>query len=300
MRHFTRKGVAEWNTAQGAHRARTKHGNYNSWLARHGADYDYFASVDTDHVPLPQYLERMLGFFRDPDIAFVVGPQVYGNYTASVTKAAESQQYLFHALIQRAGNRYGAPMFVGTNNAVRISALRQVGGLYDSLTEDMATGFELHRSRNPATGRFWRSVYTPDVLAVGEGPSTWTDFFTQQLRWSRGTYETLLRQYWRGCFRMPPGRWATRSRPTSPPTPAGMVLGGGGVGEAKLATARTAVVDLKGALPGPLLDGQAAAGGHYPSSMLLPDDAVFATGGSADCRGRGASDIRKAQFYYRS
>ncbi|MER5482274.1 cellulose synthase catalytic subunit [Streptomyces sp. NPDC002812] len=207
VRHFTRKGVAEWNTAKGAHRARTKHGNYNSWLARHGADYDYFASVDTDHVPLPQYLERMLGFFRDPDIAFVVGPQVYGNYTASVTKAAESQQYLFHALIQRAGNRYGAPMFVGTNNAVRISALRQVGGLYDSLTEDMATGFELHRSRNPGTGRFWRSVYTPDVLAVGEGPSTWTDLFTQQLRWSRGTYETLLRQYWRGCFRMPPGRW---------------------------------------------------------------------------------------------
>lgn len=206
VRHFTRKGVTEWNTATGAHRAKTKHGNYNSWLARHGADYDYFASVDTDHVPLPNYLERMLGYFRDPDIAFVVGPQVYGNYTAAVTKAAESQQYLFHALIQRAGNRYGAPMFVGTNNAVRISALRQVGGLYDSLTEDMATGFELHRSRNPGTGRFWRSVYTPDVLAVGEGPSTWTDFFTQQLRWSRGTYETLLRQYWRGCLRMPPGR----------------------------------------------------------------------------------------------
>ncbi|MFZ3472924.1 glycosyltransferase family 2 protein [Streptomyces sp. 4.24] len=206
VHHFTRKGVAEWNTARGAHRARTKHGNYNSWLARHGDAYDFLASVDTDHVPLPNYLERMLGFFRDPDTAFVVGPQVYGNYTASVTKAAESQQYLFHALIQRAGNRYGAPMFVGTNNAVRIAALRQVGGLYDSLTEDMATGFELHRRRNPATGRFWRSVYTPDVLAVGEGPTTWTDFFTQQLRWSRGTYETLLRQYWRGCLRMPPGR----------------------------------------------------------------------------------------------
>ncbi|MFE2308638.1 glycosyltransferase family 2 protein [Streptomyces sp. NPDC059411] len=207
VRHFTRKGVAEWNTAKGAHRARTKHGNYNAWLARHGEEYDYLACVDTDHVPLPNYLERMLGFFRDPDTAFVVGPQVYGNYTAPVTKAAESQQYLFHALIQRAGNRYGAPMFVGTNNAVRISALRQVGGLYDSVTEDMATGFELHRRRNPVTGRFWRSVYTPDVLAVGEGPISWTDFFTQQLRWSRGTYETLLRQYWRGCFRMPPGRW---------------------------------------------------------------------------------------------
>ncbi|GAA3720409.1 cellulose synthase catalytic subunit [Streptomyces tremellae] len=206
VRHFSRRGVPEWNRPKGVHRARTKHGNYNAWLAMHGDAYEFFASVDTDHVPVPGFLERMLGYFRDPDVAFVVGPQVYGNYDSPVTKAAESQQYLFHALIQRAGNRYHAPMFVGTNNVVRISALRQAGGLYDSITEDMATGFEIHRRRNPATGRFWRSVYTPDVLAVGEGPASWTDFFTQQLRWSRGTYETLLRQYWKALFRMPPGR----------------------------------------------------------------------------------------------
>ncbi|MFI1336749.1 glycosyltransferase family 2 protein [Streptomyces sp. NPDC020845] len=206
VRHFTRKGVEKWNRPKGPHRARTKHGNYNAWLDAHGDAYDYFASVDTDHVPLPNYLERMLGYFRDPDVAFVVGPQVYGNYDAAVTKAAESQQFLFHALIQRAGNAYGGPMFVGTNNAVRISALKGIGGLYDSITEDMATGFELHRHRNPATGRKWRSVYTPDVLAVGEGPGAWTDFFTQQLRWSRGTYETLLKQFWKAPFTLPPGK----------------------------------------------------------------------------------------------
>ncbi|MEU6158290.1 glycosyltransferase family 2 protein [Streptomyces sp. NPDC047130] len=206
VRHFSRKGVERWNTAKGPHRARTKHGNYNAWLDAHGGDYDFFASVDTDHVPLPNYLERMLGFFRDPDVGFVIGPQVYGNYDTFVTKAAESQQFLFHALIQRAGNRYGAPMFVGTSNAVRISALRQIGGLYDSITEDMATGFEIHRHRNPATGRKWRSVYTPDVLAVGEGPNSWTDFFTQQLRWSRGTYETILKQYAKGFWSLPPGK----------------------------------------------------------------------------------------------
>lgn len=207
VRHFTRAGVPEWNRKKGVHKAKTKHGNYNAWLAMHGDDYDYFASVDTDHIPLPNFLERMLGYFRDPDIAFVVGPQVYGNYTNIVTKAAESQQFLFHALIQRAGNRYHAPMFVGTNNVVRISALKQIGGLCDSITEDMATGFELHRRKNPRTGRYWRSVYTPDVLAVGEGPASWTDFFTQQLRWSRGTYETIVKQYWKAPFRTPPGRF---------------------------------------------------------------------------------------------
>ncbi|WP_433450633.1 glycosyltransferase family 2 protein [Streptomyces sp. CA-142005] len=206
VHHFTRKGVERWNRPKGPHRAKTKHGNYNAWLEAHGDDYDFFASVDTDHVPLPNYLERMLGYFRDPDVGFVIGPQVYGNYDTFVTKAAESQQFLFHALIQRAGNRYGAPMFVGTSNAVRISAIKQIGGLYDSITEDMATGFEMHRAKNPATGRKWKSVYTPDVLAVGEGPNAWTDFFTQQLRWSRGTYETIIKQYWKGFFTLPPGK----------------------------------------------------------------------------------------------
>ncbi|WP_395296068.1 glycosyltransferase family 2 protein [Kitasatospora hibisci] len=207
--HFSRRGIERWNQPEGRFRARTKHGNYNSWLLAHGSDYDFWASVDTDHVPLPEFCERMLGYFRDPDVAFVVGPQVYGNYRSSgsaVTKFSESQQFLFHALIQRAGNRYGAPMFVGTNNAVRISALQSIGGLYDSITEDMATGLEFHRRRNPATGARWKSVYTPDVLAVGEGPSSWTDFFSQQLRWSRGTYETLLTQYWRAVRRLSPGR----------------------------------------------------------------------------------------------
>ncbi|MGF1430125.1 glycosyltransferase family 2 protein [Kitasatospora sp. LaBMicrA B282] len=207
--HFSRAGQPRFNRRKGAFRARTKHGNYNSWLDLYGDHYDFWLSVDTDHVPLPNFCERMLGYFRDPDVAFVVGPQVYGNYHSaptSVTRFSESQQFLFHALIQRAGNRYGAPMFVGTNNAVRISALRQVGGLRDSITEDMATGLELHRRRNPLTGERWKSVYTPDVLAVGEGPASWTDFFSQQLRWSRGTYETLLTRYWKVAPQLGPGR----------------------------------------------------------------------------------------------
>ncbi|MER7398535.1 glycosyltransferase family 2 protein [Streptomyces sp. NPDC000151] len=206
VRHFSRKGVEKWNRPTGSFRARTKHGNYNSWLDAHGDAYEFLAGVDTDHVPLPAYLERMMGFFRDPDVAFVVGPQVYGNDDSTVARASESQQFLFHALIQRAGNAYGSPMFVGTNNCVRISALRQAGGFYDSITEDMATGLEIHRRRNPATGRPWRSVYTPDVLAVGEGPATWSDFFNQQLRWSRGTYESLFRQFGRAAFRLTAGQ----------------------------------------------------------------------------------------------
>ncbi|GAA2945594.1 galactose oxidase-like domain-containing protein [Kitasatospora cinereorecta] len=76
-----------------------------------------------------------------------------------------------------------------------------------------------------------------------------------------------------------------------------MVLGGGGVGESGRSTARTAVADLTKARPvferGPDLP----QGTRYLNSVLMPDDTVFTTGGSRDYRGRGASNILKAQFY---
>ena len=202
VRHFTRHGVPEWNQDAGRYKARTKHGNYNAWLDAHGDDYDYWVSVDSDHVPLPNFAERLMGYFHDPDVAFVVGPQVYGNYDNFVTRAAESQQYLFHSVLQRAANRFGTAMFVGTNNAVRLSALRAIGGLQDSITEDAATSVVWHSSTNPETGAVWKSVYTPDVLAVGEGPSTWRDYFVQQGRWARGTDEVVLRRFWRVARRL--------------------------------------------------------------------------------------------------
>jgi cellulose synthase/poly-beta-1,6-N-acetylglucosamine synthase-like glycosyltransferase len=202
--HFTRSGVEHWNRPAGCFRAKSKHGNYNAWLDAHGDRYDVLISVDPDHVPLKNFARRFLGYFRDPDVAFVVGPQVYGNYSGFVTRSAESQQFLFHSVLQRAGNSTRSPMLVGTNNAVRIAALRQVGGFQDSVTEDLATSVEIHAARNPETGRRWTSVYTPDVIAVGEGPSTFSDFFSQQFRWALGANFITLRRFWRVAHRLPP------------------------------------------------------------------------------------------------
>ncbi|MFJ3218145.1 galactose oxidase-like domain-containing protein [Kitasatospora sp. NPDC086801] len=78
-----------------------------------------------------------------------------------------------------------------------------------------------------------------------------------------------------------------------------MVLGGGGVGESPLSTARTDIVDLSAAkpvfTPGPDLP---AGGTRYLNSVILPNDTVFTTGGSSGYRGRGASDLLKAQVYH--
>ena len=227
-RHFSRRGIAKYNQPTGAFKAKTKHGNYNAWLDAHGDRYDVFLSVDPDHVPMAAYAERMLGYFRDPDVAYVVGPQCYANVTTFVTRAAESQQFPFHSVIQRAGNAYGAAMLVGTNNAVSVPALRAVGGFADSITEDMATGLALHSAHNPATGRKWRSVYTPDVVAVGEGPSSWGDYFGQQQRWSRGTFEQLRGSIWPRLLRVGGLRWLHYLFITAfyPSMALGWVLGG--------------------------------------------------------------------------
>ena len=227
VRHFSRRGIERYNRPAGAFKARSKHGNYNAWLDAHGDEYEFMISVDPDHVPLENFAERFLGYFRDEDVAYVVGPQVYGNFHGFVTKSAESQQFLFHSLVQRAGNKTRTPMFVGTNVAVRISALKGVGGLQDSVTEDIATGLAIHTARNPRTGRRWCSVYTPDVIAVGEGPTTFTDYFTQQYRWSRGTYDLLLTRFWRRAHRLSPRRFVHYMLLTSyyPTTAIAFVLG---------------------------------------------------------------------------
>ena len=202
VHHFSRKGRGYLEFDKGAFAAKTKHGNHNRWLWEHAGDYDVVMFVDTDHVPLPIFAERLLGYFRDPDVAFVVAPQFYGNQGNRITRWAESAQYLFHSVIQRAGNRRRCPMLVGTNAAVRTSAIRQ--GYVDSITEDMATSLRIHATRAP-TGHMWRSVYTPDLVAVGEGPASWTEFFGQQTRWSAGTFDAILRQVWRMFFKLRPG-----------------------------------------------------------------------------------------------
>ncbi len=203
VHHFSRKGRPEYNQAEGEFRAKTKSGNHNSWRAEHESKYDVVAQMDPDHVPLPCFLRRTLGYFRDPDVAFVVAPQVYGNmYDNWVAHGASVQQYLFSGLVERGGNGMDAPLLIGTNHLYRPTAWRQIGGYQDSIIEDHLTSMRVQATDNPETGNRWKGVYTPDVLAVGEGPTSWTDYFNQQKRWAYGIWEILLSKKLRSGIRL--------------------------------------------------------------------------------------------------
>ncbi|WP_406126057.1 galactose oxidase-like domain-containing protein [Streptomyces sp. NBC_00989] len=77
-----------------------------------------------------------------------------------------------------------------------------------------------------------------------------------------------------------------------------MVIGGGGVGESRLSTNKTRLVDLKDASP-TFVDGPSLEKGtRYPQTSILPDDTVLVSGGSEDYRGRSESDILQARLYH--
>ncbi|WBO66109.1 kelch motif-containing protein [Streptomyces camelliae] len=77
-----------------------------------------------------------------------------------------------------------------------------------------------------------------------------------------------------------------------------LVIGGGGVGESKLSSKKTRLIDLKAKSPR-FVDGpELAKGTRYPQSSILPDDTVLVSGGSQDYRGRGDSNILQARLYH--
>ncbi|MEU0223901.1 kelch motif-containing protein [Streptomyces sp. NPDC006284] len=77
-----------------------------------------------------------------------------------------------------------------------------------------------------------------------------------------------------------------------------MVIGGGGVGESRLSSEKTRIVDLKADDPR-FVDGPSMEKGtRYPQASVLPDDSVLVSGGSEDYRGRGDSNVLQARLYH--
>ena len=91
-----------------------KAGNMNHALAlmveehREGAEkIDVIASLDCDHVPLPTFLTDTLGWFDDPELALVQGPQSYYNSGAFDDDGVTGEQGMFFHVLLPARNHEG-------------------------------------------------------------------------------------------------------------------------------------------------------------------------------------------------
>src|SRR5687767_3474887 len=145
--------------------------------------------LDPDHIPFPQFFDRVLGYFDDDEVGFVQVAQAYGNARESfVARAAAEQTYAFYGPIMQGMNGTGTAVAIGANCTFRRAALDSIGGHGLGLAEDLVTSIRLH-------ARGWKSVYLPEVLSRGLVPSDLDSYLKQQLKWSRGVYEVLFREY---------------------------------------------------------------------------------------------------------
>lgn len=173
-----------------ADNAHAKAGNWNNGF-RH-SDGHVIATFDADHVPRPDFLERTLGFFRDPRVALVQVPQQYHNLDSVQHRVSwrgrrmYSEQDAFFGLVMPGKDHWNAAFFCGTGAVLRREALLPYGGIKtDTITEDLHTSIELH-----AAG--WKSVYLNEVLVTGLAPMDLKTFETQRLRWAEGNLKVAM------------------------------------------------------------------------------------------------------------
>jgi cellulose synthase (UDP-forming) len=197
-RHFSRKPLPHYQTAQGCFQAHSKHGNYNAWLAEHGwAQYDLIVNVDPDHVPASTFLDEVLGYFKDPQIGYVQAAQAYYNQAASfVARGAAEETYAYYSVTQMASYGLGFPIVTGCHTAHRAAALQQVGGFAPHDADDLLITF-MYRAAG------WQGVYVPKILARGLTPVDWASYLTQQRRWARSVLDIKFRIYPRLAGRLP-------------------------------------------------------------------------------------------------
>jgi len=171
-----------------------KAGKINAALQR--TSEDFILVLDPDHIPLPNFFEPVLGHFEDPRIGFVQVAQAYYNQQRSfIARAAAEQTYAFYGPILQGMHGTGTTVAIGANCTFRRSALESIGGHGIGLAEDLVTAIRLH-----AAG--WKSIYVPEILARGLVPEDLGSFVKQQLKWARGVYEVLFREYPRAFRRL--------------------------------------------------------------------------------------------------
>ena len=100
-----------------------KAGNLNNALL--ATDGEFLLVLDADQVPEPDILDRTLGWFEDPQVAFVQTPQWFGNVGAG--DPVGSQAPLFYGPIQQGKDGWDAAFFCGSNAVLRREALMQLG-----------------------------------------------------------------------------------------------------------------------------------------------------------------------------
>ncbi len=170
-------------------RRHAKAGNLNNGLLHSTAEF--IVTLDADHVPVPELIDEMIGFFRVSDVAIVQANQDCYNLDSFQhemdwkARNGWQMQELFFSVIQPAKDGYNATIYCGSPAMIRRAALDDIDGFATgSITEDLHTGLRLQK-------RGWRVLYFNRSVARGLAAQTFAGYASQWRRWGIGSTQVL-------------------------------------------------------------------------------------------------------------
>src|SRR4028118_1029870 len=165
-----------------------KAGNINTAFGR--TDGDLVLILDCDHMPVRHFLMHTIGFFFNPNVAFVQTPHWFYNpdpFERNLLTGGKIPvgNELFYKVLQKGNDFWNAAFFCGSAAVIRKEYALQVGGIAtETVTEDCHTAFRLH-----SLG--YESVYYDKIMVAGLAPEKFSASVGQQVRWARGMAQIL-------------------------------------------------------------------------------------------------------------
>lgn len=165
-----------------------KAGNINTAFNR--TDGDLVLILDCDHMPTQQFLLDTVGFFFNPNVAFVQTPHWFYNPDPFERNLLTQGKIpvgneLFYKVLQKGNDFWNAAFFCGSAAVIRKEYALQIGGIAtETVTEDCHTAFRLH-----SLG--YESVYYDKIMVAGLAPEKFSAYVGQQVRWARGMAQIL-------------------------------------------------------------------------------------------------------------
>ncbi len=177
MEELARVAGAEYLTRPDNSHA--KAGNINAALPRTGGEL--VLMLDADHVPMPDAIDAMVGYFDDERIALVQSPHDFFNHdSVQHYVVGRHEQSLFYRVVCSGKDRHGAAYWCGSAALLRREALLEIGGVAtETIAEDFHTTIRLLRHG-------WSSRYHDEVLVQGLAPHDLDGYLLQRDRWARG------------------------------------------------------------------------------------------------------------------
>jgi cellulose synthase (UDP-forming) len=165
-----------------------KAGNINTAFKR--TEGDLVLILDCDHMPVKEFLMHTVGFFFNPNVAFVQTPHWFYNPDPFERNLLTQGKIpvgneLFYKVLQKGNDFWNAAFFCGSAAVIRKEYALQIGGIAtETVTEDCHTAFRLH-----SLG--YESVYYDKIMVAGLAPEKFSAYVGQQVRWARGMAQIL-------------------------------------------------------------------------------------------------------------